>query len=336
MTDDSLVLFRRGPIRRIPVRVSQMVARQLAIQAEQTQIAYRRVLQHFADFTGCKSMEDAIDRLIQTPTEIAQDVVLAFQECLIRLELAPATINRRMSALRSVLKLARAVGATTLRLDMIKNLDPELETRDVRGPGIKVIRHLIAVAEEDTGPTGLRDATLMRWLVATGIRRNELRLILLSDFRHGDQVPEGDRMLGDGVVAVRQKRKRKKHPMGLSAPLVRCTLPWIERRGDVPGALFCSLDRRSAPGAVRAPVGLNKILLRGAIAAGYPEGKLPDGRSITPHGFRHTAITEVIRKHGQAAAQAFARHADPRTTALYNDEAQQMALEAQAFVFESL
>jgi len=333
----SLVAFRKTKLRPAPVRVSQMVARHLSVQAERTREAYQRDLAHFARFCGCKTTDDAIDRLIQTDTAIAQDVVLSFQAHLIHEGLAPATVNRRMSALRSVLKLARAVGATQLRLDLIKNLDAEELTRDVRGPGMAVIRQLIEVADADPSPVGIRDAVLMRWLVATAIRRNEMRLILLADYRFGESAasvaPPGSSAAG--VVLVKQKTKRKKHPITLSQPLVDCAVPWLERRGPAPGALFCSLDRRSV-GATLNASGLNQIVQRRAEQAGYPKGRMKDGRTITPHGFRHTAITEVYRLHGAAAAQAFARHADPRVTARYNDESVLMAMEAQASVFSIL
>lgn len=334
---DSLVVFRETALQPVPVRVSQMVARHLSVQAERTRAAYEHDLAHFAKFTGCASVDEAIDRLVQTDTAIAQDVVLSFQQHLVELGLAASTINRRMSALRSVLKLARAVGATQLRLDMIRNLDAEEKTRDVRGPGLAAIREIIAVADADESPAGLRDATLMRWLIATAIRRNELRMILLTDFRYGptmaDVAPPG--WEGAGLVLVQQKRKRNKHPIGLSQALVDCTMPWLAARGHAPGALFCSLDRRYV-GRTLGPSGLNQIVRRRAVEAGFVDGKLPDGRSITPHGFRHTSITEVYRKRGQGAAQAFARHSNPRTTARYNDEAMLMALEAQSLVFESL
>ena len=84
------------------------------------------------------------------------------------------------------------------------------------------------------------------------------------------------------------------------------------------------------------PSGLNQIIRRRAIQAGFPMGKLPDGRSITPHGVRHTAITQVMKRYGSAAAQAFARHANPATTMVYNDEKAVMAVEGQGFVFDLL
>ena len=85
-------------------------------------------------------------------------------------------------------------------------------------------------------------------------------------------------------------------------------------------ALFCSLHhafrcKRLTMG------GVNWIVKERAMGAGYENGKLPDGRSITPHGFRHTAITTILERSGGniPLAQDFSRHADPRTLRQYDD-----------------
>ncbi len=338
----ALKRFLAAPLQTSAIPVSDIVARKLAVKSERTREAYMRDLRAFAQFTGCESVDEAVQRLIQSDMASAQDVVLSFQADLLKAGLAPATVNRRISALRSVLKLARGIGATEVRLELVDNLDAEIETRDVRGPGLDVIRQIIGACLADESPRGVRDAAILRWLIATGIRRNELRSILLLDYRATPTAVAavvGGSARGvppAGVVLVAQKRKRKKHPIPLSPELVRATAPWLEIRGDCPGALFHSLDRRAAPGTMLNISGLNKIMLRRAIEAGFADGKLPDGRSITPHGVRHTAITEVIVKYGSSAAQAFARHANPATTQRYNDAKAVMALSAQAFVINLL
>ena len=338
---NALERFRAAPLPPDGVAVSELVARKLAVQSERTREAYTRDLLAFAEFTGCESTDEAIQRLISTKAAAAQDIVLTFQAALLKEGLAPSTVNRRISALRSVLKLARAIGATTVDLLLVGHLDPEVETRDVRGPGIEVIRELVAVCVADESTCGVRDATIIRWLLGTGIRRNELRSILIGDYRTlpaavENVVGEPYRVQAAGILLVKQKRKRKKHPIPLSAVLVEMTEPWLELRGTGRGALFPTLDRRAKAGALLNPSGLNKILLRRAVQAGFPDRKLPDGRAITPHAIRHTAITEVMRKYGAAAAQAFARHANPATTQRYNDAKAVMALDAQSFVVDLL
>lgn len=337
----ALELFRRSELPTTAIPVSDLVARALAVRSEKTRQAYHADLLRFAEFTGCASTDEAISRLCATPTAAAQDVVLSYQASLLEQGLAPATINRRISALRSVLKLARGIGATDLTLSLVSNLDPEDATRDTRGPGLEVLREIVTVCDSDGTPRGARDGTIIRWWLGTGLRRNELRSVLMEDFRRtaGAQaavVGGRGRRVAPAYLLVRQKRKRLKHPIELSAELVAATDPWLRVRGETPGALFCSLDRKSTTGDMLNPTALNRILQRRAEEAGYPGGLLPDGRKITPHAIRHTAITEVILKFGRSHAQAFARHANPATTERYNDEKAMMALDSQAFVFELL
>lgn len=47
----------------------------------------------------------------------------------------------------------------------------------------------------------------------------------------------------------------------------------------------------------------------------------------TPYQIRHTAITEVSRKHGRDAGRAFAGHADTRITAIYDHADVQIAID---------
>ena len=338
----SLQLFRKAtPAKRTPIPVSDLVARALAVRSERTREAYGRDLQRFAEFTKCKDAEEAIMRLCASDTAVAQDVVLAYQGFMLDSGLAPSTINRRISALRSVLKLARGIGATTLTLDLVESLDPEDGTRDTRGPGVGVLRQILTVCDSDTSRRGARDGTIIRWWLGTALRRNELRTMMMGDLRLDPAdmpaIAGRDRVQSAaGFVLVKRKRKRKRHPIELSSELVRATLPWLKVRGDYPGAVFESLDHKAEPGTVINPTGLNGILQRRAEEAGFPKGKLPDGRSITPHAIRHTAITQVILKYGTSYAQAFARHANPSMTERYNDQKAMMALDAQAYVFENL
>lgn len=327
-SEDALVVFRERAVEPArPQRVSSLLASLLKTRSERTREAYARDYESFREFVGVDSVDEALIRLVGSPGPLALEIVLAFQGHLAERGLAPATINRRMAAIKAVMKLARDAQITTTQIS-VEHLDPEADARDVRGPGMKAIREMIAVCDADTSPAGIRDGTILRWLVLIGLRRNELRRLLM---RH--VVLEGD----EGGIYVAQKRKRKLHRIPLSRRVLSTADRWVELRGASRGAFFHSLDRsRAKDRTMLNPTALNRIVRDRAIEAGFEDGCLSDGRSITPHGFRHTAITEVIRKYGLAAAQAFARHADPSTTQRYNDEKHLMALEAQAFMLTEL
>lgn len=320
--DDALVVFRQQSVRRQTVSVSGLLAKRLATRSERTREAYGRDLRAFADHVGCP-LDEALTKLINTPTTIAQDVVLGYQAALAEAGLANATINRRISALRSVLKLARAAGLTTLRLEAVETLDVEVGSRDVRGPGIAVIKKILEVCDADQTPRGVRDGRILRWFVGTGLRRSELRQLTLADLR---QTSDG------WVVWVRAKGVKgrdKKRPVTIESWLVDDLQAWLAVRGDKAGAIFTSLHRAHT-GAMLNAAGLNQILRRRAKEAGFSMSRFAgESRNVTPHALRHTAITEVIRADGLAAAQAFARHKSPATTQRYNDDKDALARAGQ-------
>jgi integrase/recombinase XerC len=313
-------------VRRAVVSVSGLLAKRLATKSERTRQAYERDLRAFAEHVGCE-VDDALARLVASPTVIAQDVVLGYQAALADAGLAAATVNRRISALRSVLKIARAAGLTTLRLEAVETMDPEAGARDVRGPGIDTIRRILALCDADATPRGVRDGRILRWFLGTGLRRSELRQMTMADLKRTE----------DGwVVWVRQKGARKgKRPVAIEEWLVADLQPWLLIRGDKPGPIFGSLHRAFA-GKMLNEQGFNQILRRRATEGGIPLAKLENGRRFTPHAIRHTAITEVIRADGLAAAQAFARHKNPATTQRYNDDKEALARAGQRTIATKL
>lgn len=322
----ALAHFRGQPVAEQVVSVSGLLAKRLASKSERTREAYDRDLRAFAEFVACE-LDEALQRLVASPPVVAEEIALEFQQHLIEQGYAASTVNRRIAALRSVLKLARAAGLTALRLEAVENLDAEEDARDVRGPGVAVVQQILRCCDADQSTRGVRDARILRWFIATALRRNELRQILLQDLRKTD----------DGWVAyVRAKGKRvRKHPVAIAQWLVDDLQAWLEVRGRAPGPLFGSLHRAHR-GKMLGPSGLNQILRARAEEAGFPLGALEDQRKITPHALRHTSITEVIRTQGAAAAQAHARHKNAQTTQRYNDEKHQLARAGQDLLHSRL
>lgn len=324
----ALAIFREQPLPELAVvSVSELLADQLELKAGRTRKAYNADLRAFTKFVGLEDVDQALRKLVgEKNAAIVNGVVIAYQADMRRRGLARATINRRVSALRAVMKLARGAQMTTVELGLVETLKVDAKTRDVRGPGLEVVRNMIQHCDADAGASGLRDAAILRWLLLLGLRRNELRMLMMRDCKLTGDEPR---------LLVEQKGAEDKLPVEISPAIAGAVDPWLAERGEGPGALFCSLSRRSR-GATLGPTGLNDILLRRAELAGYVGGALPDGRKITPHAIRHTAITEVARERGLLAAQHFARHQNPQTTNAYVDEAAEIRCAAQDFLLERL
>jgi len=98
--------------------------------------------------------------------------VLAYRTNLTDRQLSPATVNRRLAALRSLVTLGRTLGLVPWTLEV-----PGLKTqayRDTRGPGIKGVRRLLRATTARTDAKGVRDHAIVRLLFDLGLRRAEV------------------------------------------------------------------------------------------------------------------------------------------------------------------
>src|SRR5689334_15981346 len=84
----------------------------LAGRSPHTLRAYGADLEAFAAYLGESSPGAALSRLISLPAGGGNGLLLAYRAHMIDAGLTPATINRRLAAIRSALKLARTLGLT--------------------------------------------------------------------------------------------------------------------------------------------------------------------------------------------------------------------------------
>src|SRR5437868_321303 len=83
-----------------------LVASFLAGRNRRTLEAYRRDLENFCRFLGVEGIDAAAQTLLAFPRGEANAVALAYRTHLVERGLQAATINRRLAALRSLVKLA--------------------------------------------------------------------------------------------------------------------------------------------------------------------------------------------------------------------------------------
>lgn len=274
--------------------------------------AYQGDLADFAREVGAATAAQAVGALLALDAGAANRVALAYRAALVARGLSPATIARRLAALRSVVKLARMLG----RIDWTLSVEaPRVETyRDTSGPGRDGWDELLAAARKRAsgrGPRGKRDLALLRLLHDLGLRRAE---VVALDV--------GDVDLLKGQIQVRGKGKLQDVPLSLPAPTRAALADWIAHRPGGPGPLFCRLDNgaRRAAGRRLTGDGLYKLVSAMGKAAGIR------GR-VRPHGLRHQAITQALDATGGdvRAVQRFSRHASPATLLRYDDNRRDLA-----------
>ncbi len=277
----------------------------LSGRSPRTLRAYALDLADFARWSGVASAAAAARLLLAAGQGGANGTALSYRAALLARGLSAATVNRRLAALRSLVKVARLLGLVTWQLDVEGVASEPL--RDTRGPGTAGVRALLAeLGRRPPGPARRRDVALVRLLFDLGLRRAEAAGLDLADLD-----------LDAGCAWVKGKGRSGRVRLTLPGPTRAALSAWLAGRGSAPGPLFVALDR-----------GHRGHRLTGqavyAIVRGLGEGA---GVRARPHGLRHAAITAALdATNGDVrAVQKFSRHKDVRVLQRYDDNRQDLA-----------
>jgi len=274
----------------------------LAARKPTTVRAYAGDLQDFARFLDQPGAGAAVEVLIGLPHGQANAVALGYKADLMARGLSPATIGRRLAALRSLVKLARTLGRIAWTLDV--EAPASEKYRDTAGPGREGWRAMLAALDAggDT-PKVRRDQALVRLLHDRGLRRGEAVALDLADVEPGGDEP---------AVTITGKGRAERERLSINQPTAAALAAWIAARGAWPGPLFVALD----PGAGRGRL-TGEAVRRIVGAVGRRAGL---ARRVRPHGLRHTSITTALDLGRDLRdVAAFSRHRDIRVLMAYDD-----------------
>jgi integrase/recombinase XerC len=154
----SLNLVEARPVALVAFDLSRLLEAFFAGRKERTIPAYRADLEDFRAFVGAATMGEASSRLLSGSHGVANAAAIAYKAHMMARRLQAATINRRLAALRSLVKLANTLGLVSWTL-AVKNVQAQAY-RDTRGPGLDAYKALLAVAQAHPGTKGLRDVAL--------------------------------------------------------------------------------------------------------------------------------------------------------------------------------
>jgi len=274
-----------------------LVSDWLAAKSVKTRKAYAGDLARFAAWLGVETNNAAAARLLSAGSNGARHLALGYRGDMESRELSPATINRALAALRSLVDLARDAGLVdwTLNVASLK----ARAYRDTRGPARAAVKAIVTAAADESA----RDGALIRLLYGLGLRRSEA---VELDVCHVD--------LDGARVFVRGKGQHDRAPLTVPPPVVGALRAWLEvhpdARPDAP--LFVAFDNRSH-GARLSDRSVARVLARACESAG--EGK------VAPHALRHAAITHALdATNGDVRkVRAFSRHAKIETLVVYDD-----------------
>lgn len=243
--------------------------------AGETLASYRKSIAEFCRFSGLSPEE-----FLRLDAGKANKQVLAWRSDLMQ-RYAPNSVNTRLTALRSLVRFGRLVGAVNWSLE-VPNVYSQIY-RDTRGPNIEEIKRMLEIAS-------VRDKAIIWLLFAAALRKTELSSLEMDDLD-----------LRGKRIMVRRKKRHNKEWITLSDQIIKAIDEWLGIRGKKPGSLFGVTPRT-----------IHRIVRKLGQRIGI---------KTWPHALRHSAGTNaIIANNGNVrATQKLLGHASAVTTEAYLD-----------------
>jgi integrase/recombinase XerC len=253
----------------------------------------------FLCLTGIGADPQQIRDFLDLPQHQAIGVVLKYQTKLVERGLAPATINTRLSAIKSLASYARKLGQCRFSLEDITHVRVE-KYRDTSGVGVDAYRDILNEVDRST-VKGKRDYAILRLLWDNALRRGELVATNIGDFR-------------DGKLWIIGKGKTQQQSIDLAPRTLAALEEWLAvRAGTATEPLFIALDGRSR-GKRLTGRSVARVVDWTATDAGVT-------KHLSPHRVRHSSITTFLDASGGdvRTAQRLSRHSRLDTLMIYDD-----------------
>lgn len=340
--------------------VKRILGAWTAGKSRHTLDAYSRDLADFAAFSGVGDGGSTADpnaaavaaasALFSRGQTEATLLAIEYRESMRGRGLSPATMNRRIAALRSLVALGNMLGVIEWKLKV-----PALRAesyRDTAGPGREAVSALLKwLADEAKTPMRLpsddrrrrrliRDRAIIRLLFDLALRREEAVSLNMQHLDLNSRPP---------TVAVMGKGRTERERLTLPVPTAQALKAWLEVRADCDtgepsssiAASPAELAKFDAPVFVNYDPARKGLRLTGRSVARVVEqwsAAALDGMKIRPHGFRHTAITAALDDSGGDVRKVreFSRHAKLETLLVYDDNLQDHAGDIAAGLAESV
>ncbi len=272
-----------------------------------TQKAYEIDLRDFFGFYGMELNQVSVQQFLVLERSKAVQLVLKFRRYLItQRKLKPASMNRKINAIKALAKYAYDVGVCQWKLDVDALKQGKVEVyRDTRGVPPEDIQKILSYPDRST-MLGKRDYAMLQLLWGNGLRRAEVINLNIHDVD-----------LGDRSLWVKGKGNSDTLQIKMNNSTVEAVDEWLISRlsyyssGD--DSLFISLSNINRGKRLCAQTLYNLV---NEISKAVNITK-----KMSPHRVRHSAITTVLeRNQGNIRkAQSFSRHADPKTLIIYDD-----------------
>lgn len=224
------------------------------------------------------------------PTEPSLIGLAMFKEVFLAMSergLSPTTVNHRMRSIKQFYAF--------LVKEAFLSVNPtlQLEKQKVRKNIIQAFTEeqvlLLLSVPDKSRFAGLRDYTMMLFLLDTGIRLSELCNIRLVDLR-----------MAQNELIITEGKGGKQRRVFYSHKAKETLIKYIRARGDIPGNVYLFVTVENKPMLPRSVQ--ERLSVCGQAAS-------LDGVRVSPHTFRHTFAKMYILRGGDAfSLQALLGH----------------------------
>lgn len=271
-----------------------------------TKAAYAKDLRDFFRFVAevKEPTKELVKEFLALDQFAALSLVLRYKSHLVNeRNLKEATVNRRLAAIKSLVRLGNQLGQCSYTLSEVKG-NKVVRYRDTTGVSKEVYRQILAVPERET-LKGKRDYAILRLLWDNALRRGEIEKADIKDLD----------LSGRSLLILGKGKGQQKESVTLSLPTVEAIMDWLQARRelDINQPLFIALDK-AYYGHRLTGTAIYKIVDALSEAAGV-------GKKLSPHRVRHSGITAALdATNGDVRkVQKLSRHADLNTLMIYDD-----------------
>lgn len=295
--------------------MAQLLEAFLEGRSEHTRRMYTQDLEDFKTFLEKDSLKETASFFLRLPQGEANRVALAYQTSLKKRSLAPATINHRLAALCSLVRLGRMLGFCTFTLTITRL--PVQAYRNTKGPGADGVESILRALEPPKTDKEKRDYAMLRLMYDLALRRSEVTGL---DLKHVN--------LGKCTLEILGKGRHQTQFLTMPDETKLALRDWIAERGFHEGALFTNLSQARKEDNRISTTGLYLMVQKRGEEAGV---------ETRPHGLRHAAITQALDlTHGDVrAVMRYSRHQDMKTVSIYDDNRKDLAGEVARLVAQS-
>lgn len=327
---ESLAIVRTmgDAITRVPTSAQTVLDTFFGAQSPATVRTYREALGFFAKWlSGVEHQELDVNAtaalIFKWDSATAHLRALAYTQFMQHRKLSPNTINLRLAALRSLIKLGQQLGAITWRLET-QGVRPGL-VKDVRGPSLERVKKVLV----DARAAGPRTYALTLLLFERGLRSIEARELKLEHLSLSDSPP---------FIMVRGKGNAGLTPLTVSPVLASALSTWLghrefmllskaqraKLRRDIDDPAQLVIGPPYTPGFVFFPERFcdpQRPLTKWAVWDTVRKVGLSSDVKLWPHALRHSALTAMLdATNGNVRdVMQFSRHKNLQTLMKYDD-----------------